>query len=65
MTFEDKLKKLEDISESMRGEKLSLENSIESFEIGIKLANELEKELENYEKKVQILVNGDQLEDFK
>ncbi len=68
MSFEEKLTKLEEISELMRKENLSLDDSINSFEEGMKIANELEKELNNYEKRVEILVNnpeGDQLEDFK
>ncbi len=64
MSFEEKLRKLENISETMREDGHSLDDSIKSFEDGIKLANELEKELNNFEKRIQILVN-DQLEDFE
>lgn len=68
MSFEDKLRNLENISETMREDGNSLDDSISSFEKGIKLANELEKELNNFEKRIQILVNNgteDHLEDFK
>ncbi len=68
MNFEEKLLKLEEISEKMREDNHSLDESINSFESGMKLAKELEKELENYEKRVEILVSKDgedHLEDFK
>lgn len=68
MKFEEKLKKLESISEKMREDNISLDDSIKSFEEGIKIATELEKELESFEKRIQILIsddNGDHLEDFK
>lgn len=68
MSFEERLKKLESISEEMRNDNISLEKSITSFENGIKLAEELEKELEGFEKRVEILITkGDEnhLEEFK
>ncbi len=68
MDFEKKLEKLENISELMREDTLNLDQSIKSFEDGMKLAEELEKELSQFEKRVQILTekNGeDHLEDFK
>lgn len=68
MDFETKLEKLEKISELMREDTLNLDQSIKSFEDGMKLAGELEEELSKFEKRVQILTdkNGkDYLEDFK
>lgn len=68
MNFEEKLKKLEEISELLQEENQTLEQSINSFEEGMKLSLELEKELNIYEKRVQILLekdNTDYLEDFK
>lgn len=67
MSFEDKLKKLENITEKMR-EDIPLEDSIEFFESGMKLAKELEDKLNSFEKRVEILIqddNGDHIEDFK
>lgn len=67
MSFEDKLKKLENITEKMR-EDIPLEDSIEFFESGMKLAKELEDKLNSFEKRVDILIqddNGDHIEDFK
>ncbi len=68
MNFEEKLIKLEEISAKMREDNNSLDESINSFESGMKLAKELEKELSSYEKRVEILIskNGeDHLEEFK
>lgn len=67
-TFEEKLKELEDISAKIRDENLSLDDSIKSFETGMKIAKELDVELSSYEKRVKILLetkDGDYLEDFK
>lgn len=67
MSFEEKLKKLENITEKMRDD-IPLEESIEFFESGMKLAKELEDKLNSFEKRVEILVqdeNGDHIEDFK
>lgn len=67
MTFEDKLKKLENITEEIRKE-ITLEESIKFFEEGMELAKELEKKLVSFEKRVEILLedeNGDYLEEFK
>ena len=67
MNFEQKLKSLEKITELMRNE-IPLEESIENFEKGMKIAKELEEQLTSYEKRVEILIsNGvqDHFEDFK
>lgn len=56
-TFEEKLKKLEEIGEKIREGDLPLEESIGLFEEGIKTAKALEKELSKIERRVEILVN--------
>lgn len=68
MKFEEKLEKLENISRKMREENITLEESVKSFEEGMTIARDLEKELAGYEKRVEILLteNGeDHLEEFK
>lgn len=68
MNFEEKLERLEKITEIMKQENSSLDNTIKSFEEGITLATELENELNSYEKKVQILLvenDKNHFEDFK
>lgn len=68
MKFEEKLEKLENISRKMREDNITLEDSVKSFEEGMVIAKELEKELEGYEKRVEILLTKDgedHLEEFK
>jgi len=56
-SFEERLKRLEEIGEQIRQGSLPLEESISLFEEGIKLARSLEKELAKIERRVEILVN--------
>ena len=61
--FEEKLKKLEELSTQIRKNDISLENALKSFEEGIKLAKGLEKELSSMESKIQILMNSPSTDD--
>ena len=56
-TFEEKLKRLEQIGDKIRDGKIPLEESVALFEEGIKIAKTLEKELAKVERRVEILVN--------
>ena len=56
-SFEDRLNRLESLSEKLREGKIPLEEAVSIFEEGMKLAKELEKELAKIERKVEILVN--------
>ncbi len=58
--FEETLKRLEGIVERLEAGKLSLEESLEQFEEGIKLARTLAKKLAEAEKKVQILLKNEE-----
>ncbi len=65
--FEDSLTELEQLVEQMEQGELSLEESLKSFERGVKLTSTCQKALQEAEQKVQILVekNGQQtLEPF-
>ena len=53
--FEEKLEKLEKLSENIKQSDISLEDALKNFEEGIKLAKTLEKELDKMEGKIQIL----------
>lgn len=55
--FEERLSRLEELSETIRDPDLALEEALACFEEGIKLAKGLEKDLEKIEGKVQILMN--------
>lgn len=65
--FEEALKELEQLVEQMEQGELTLEESLKSFERGIKLTRTCQTALQEAEQKVQILLekNGEQrLESF-
>jgi exodeoxyribonuclease VII small subunit len=55
MDLEVKLEKLEEIVESMDSNELNLDETIKSFESGLKLYKECKKSIVEAEKKIQIL----------
>ncbi len=60
--FEENLQKLENLSSDIKRSDISLEEALKDFEEGIKLAKGMEKELEQIEAKIQILMkNPDEL----
>ncbi|MCL2706529.1 MAG: exodeoxyribonuclease VII small subunit [Spirochaetaceae bacterium] len=56
-SFEEKLSRLETISEEMKDEELPIDKSMQMFEEGIKIAKTLQKELDKMERRVEVLVN--------
>ncbi len=54
-SFEERLARLEQLSEKLRGGKLPLEEAIALFDEGMKLAKSLEKDLSRVERRVEIL----------
>ena len=62
--FDEILEELESIVESMDDGSLRLEETIESYEKGIKLIKQAQASLKNFEKKIQILNSKNELEDF-
>ncbi len=60
MNFEEKLDKLEQLSGDIKRSDISLEDALKDFEEGIKLAAGMEKELDEIEGKIQILMNEPQ-----
>ena len=54
-TFEDQLADLEDIVRRLDSEDLSLEKAIDSYETGVKLSFQLNKTLEEAQRKIEIL----------
>lgn len=62
--FDKKLKRLQEISEIIKDNDVELEDASKLFEEGISLAQGLEKQLDNLENKVEILItNSDSDED--
>ena len=66
--FEDALFKLESIVEKLESGDLSLEESLAAFEEGIRLSRICSKQLDEAERKIEILVKGEdrqlRIEDF-
>jgi len=58
MTFEEKLTKLEELTSAVKNPEISLEDALKAFEEGITLAKGLEKEIDEIEGKVQILMTA-------
>jgi exodeoxyribonuclease VII small subunit len=59
-TFEDDLAKLEDLVRRLEEDELGLEESIEAFEEGMKIAGTLTRALEKAQARVQRLARDDQ-----
>ena len=57
--FEDSLKKLEDVVQKLEEGDLALDESLKLFEEGIKLSRLCTKQLEEAERKVEILLHGE------
>ncbi len=55
--FEERLERLEELSDAIKDPDLALEDALAFFEEGIKLAKNLEKDLDKIEGKIQILMN--------
>ena len=62
-SFDERLNRLEELSEKLKGGNIPLEEAVSQFEEAIKLAKELEKELSKIERRVEILVNKPEKED--
>lgn len=62
MSFEDIMKSLESIANELESGKLNLDESVEKFEEGIKLSKKCNEILDKAEKKISILVSGNENE---
>lgn len=58
-SFEEKILKLEEIVAELEKGNLSLDDSVQKFEEGIKISKECSKMLESAEKKISILLEQD------
>ncbi len=59
-SFESNLEKLEKLTTDIKRSNISLEEALKDFEEGIKLASGMEKQLDEIEGKIQILMNEPQ-----
>jgi len=59
MSFEDALKKLEETVKELESENIQLEQSIEKFELGVKLSSHCLSKLNEAEKKIEELTRSE------
>ena len=57
--FEELMVKLEEITNKLEKEQLSLDESVKLFEEGMKISKECNSKLEDAEKRITILINED------
>lgn len=62
LTFEQAMQKLETIANELEKDNLDLDTSVKKFEEGMKLSQKCNKILDEAEKKITILINGDEKE---
>ena len=69
LTFEESIKELEQLVKDLEGTELTLDESIEKCEKGMKLSKHCSKLLESAEKKITLLIEKEdgsvETEDFK
>ncbi|ULQ60137.1 exodeoxyribonuclease VII small subunit [Brucepastera parasyntrophica] len=63
--FEERLERLEELSNAIKEPDIPLENALAFFEEGIKLAKSLEKDIDKIEGRIQILMNQPEIPDGK
>ena len=64
INFEDKIQELEKITKELESDEITLDDSIEKFENGMKISKECKEMLDNVEKRITILIDGEE-KDFK
>ena len=57
-SFEERLERLEELGDEIRKNDIPLDDAIKAFEEGIRLARDLEKDLEKVEGRIEKLMNG-------
>lgn len=62
MTFDEKLKRIEEINETLSSNKTDLEQAVCLFEEGMALTKELEKQLQKLERRIEIVTNDPDIE---
>ena len=59
VSFEEKMKKLEEIATELEKGDLDLDTSVSKFEEGMKISKECNEMLEKAEKKITMLIEGE------
>lgn len=60
--FEESMKKLEDIAKDLERDDLTLDESVKKFEEGMAISKACKDILDEAEKKITILINGEERE---
>ncbi len=60
LTFEEAMKKLETIAGELENDNLDLDTSVKKFEEGMKLSKQCNKILEDAERKITVLIDGEE-----
>ena len=60
LSFEETMQKLEKIAEELENENIDLDASVKKFEEGMALSQKCNKMLEDAEKKITILIDGEE-----
>ncbi|MBN2736826.1 MAG: exodeoxyribonuclease VII small subunit [Spirochaetales bacterium] len=63
--FEERLNRLEELSDQIQEGQIGLEDAVSLFEEGIKISKALEKDLSKIERKIEILINQPETKDDK
>lgn len=58
VSFEEKLDKLEEIAKSLQDPNTDLQKAVSLYEDGMKLANEVDKELSKIERRIEIVTSA-------
>jgi exodeoxyribonuclease VII small subunit len=61
-SYEEMLTKLQDILSNLETDELNLEDSMKSYEDGVKLVNKIYKILDSYEAKISIIKDEKEVE---
>ena len=61
-SYEEMLTKLQDILNNLETDELNLEDSMKSYEDGVKLVNKIYKVLDSYEAKISIIKDEKEVE---
>lgn len=64
LNFEELMEKLEEITNKLEKEQLSLDESVKLFEEGMQISKQCNSKLEDAEKRITILINqGDEIKE--
>ena len=65
MNLETRLDKLDELIEELEGDDISLEAALDKYSEGIKLVKECNESIDRVEKKVRLLMDNGETEDFE